>query len=72
MTLSAPHQLPPDAGKFLVGRLQVVDDLNSLLTAARQAGAALTVAVNGPPGAGKDTLAVRPAHKISTSVATRQ
>ncbi|MFH8556830.1 hypothetical protein [Streptomyces celluloflavus] len=67
-----PPQLPPDAGKFLVGRRQIVDGLNSLLMAARQAGAALTVAVNAPPGAGKDTLAVPPAHKISTSVAPRQ
>ncbi|TBO61326.1 hypothetical protein EYS09_01710 [Streptomyces kasugaensis] len=72
MTLSAPHQLPPSAEKFLVGRRQAANDLNSLLTAPRQAGAALTVAVNTPPGAGKGTLAVRRAHKISTSVAPRQ
>ncbi|MFD7101960.1 helix-turn-helix domain-containing protein [Streptomyces celluloflavus] len=63
--LLRPAQLPPDTGKF-VGRHQVLDGLNTLLTSAEQAGTALTVAIDGPAGAGKSTLAVRWAHEIST------
>ncbi|WP_411140219.1 tetratricopeptide repeat protein [Streptomyces sp. x-80] len=62
--LLRPAQLPPDTGKF-VGRHQVLDNLNALLAAAEQAGTALTLAIDGPAGAGKSALAVHWAHTIA-------
>lgn len=63
--LLRPSQLPPTAGHF-VGRAHDLEALNTyLLAASDHADAALTIAIDGPAGVGKSTLAVQWAHTIA-------
>ncbi|MCW6009446.1 tetratricopeptide repeat protein [Micromonospora sp. CPCC 205371] len=59
-----PHQLPADVAGF-VGRADSLSFLDALLPAQPASGGPVIAVVGGPPGAGKTTLAVRWAHRVS-------
>lgn len=59
-----PHQLPADVAGF-VGRADSLSFLDGLLPAEPASGGPVIAVVGGPPGAGKTTLAVRWAHRVS-------
>lgn len=59
-----PAQLPPGASGF-VGRRPLLRELDALLAQAQQASCALTVAIDGPAGAGKSTVAIRWAYRVA-------
>jgi DNA-binding SARP family transcriptional activator/tetratricopeptide (TPR) repeat protein len=59
-----PHQLPGDVAGF-VGRADSLSFLDGLLPAEPASGGPVIAVVGGPPGAGKTTLAVRWAHRVS-------
>lgn len=61
-----PEQLPA-AMALLVGRAEAVRDLDRALEQARAAGSALVVAVDGPPGVGKTSVALHWAHRVAGS-----
>jgi tetratricopeptide (TPR) repeat protein len=62
--LLVPRQLPPAVRDF-VGRSDQMAALDSVLPLAEDASdAAAVTVVNGPPGVGKTTLAVRWAHRV--------
>jgi tetratricopeptide (TPR) repeat protein len=62
--VARPAQLPPLAGMF-VGRAADLSTLDAVLDNPTQPGALAVVAVNGPPGIGKTSLALRWAHTIA-------
>ncbi|QIQ04947.1 helix-turn-helix domain-containing protein [Streptomyces liangshanensis] len=59
-----PEQLPAPVSAF-VGRAGTLADLDAELARARAEGAALTVAVDGPPGVGKSAVALHWAHRVA-------
>ncbi|MEV5592259.1 helix-turn-helix domain-containing protein [Streptomyces sp. NPDC052496] len=62
--LLRPSQLPPVAGHF-VGRVRDLRDLDSSLEDPATAAGSCIVAIDGPAGVGKSTLAVQWAHKVA-------
>ncbi|GAB3428952.1 BTAD domain-containing putative transcriptional regulator [Actinophytocola sediminis] len=58
-----PRQLPPDLTGF-TGRAADLATLDRLLLAHRGSGPPLVIAVHGPGGAGKTTLALHWAHRV--------
>ncbi|WP_078624714.1 helix-turn-helix domain-containing protein [Streptomyces monomycini] len=64
--LLRPSQLPPAANRF-VGRGHDLHDLNSYLHDPANANGSCIVAIDGPAGVGKSTLAAQWAHKIANS-----
>lgn len=59
-------QLPPDTMDF-TGRVSETAQIVRVLTGADRQGVVPVVAVSGPPGAGKSTLAVHAAHALSAA-----
>ncbi|MEO3853196.1 helix-turn-helix domain-containing protein [Streptomyces sp. B8F3] len=59
-----PAQLPPGAGPGFVGRSRELMQLDWHLDRAERAGTVMITVIDGPPGAGKTTLAVRWAHQV--------
>ncbi|RJQ77806.1 hypothetical protein D5S17_15465 [Pseudonocardiaceae bacterium YIM PH 21723] len=59
-----PAQLPAAAARF-VGRIRQLTELRSVLSGAGSQGTPRMVAVHGPPGAGKTSLALRLAHDVA-------
>ncbi|WJV50856.1 helix-turn-helix domain-containing protein [Streptomyces flavofungini] len=64
LELLRPAQLPPPASAF-VGREALLHELDELLTDANRTGQALTIALDGPAGVGKSTVALRWAYEIA-------
>ncbi|MFF5205608.1 BTAD domain-containing putative transcriptional regulator [Streptosporangium sp. NPDC000396] len=65
VTVSAPHQLPPDVPDF-TGRAEAVAALTQALSAKERApdGPPSIAVVVGPPGVGKSALSVHCAHAV--------
>ncbi|MFD9882994.1 helix-turn-helix domain-containing protein [Streptomyces alboflavus] len=62
--LLRPAQLPPGASAF-VGRRALLQELDVLLADANRRQSVLTVALDGPAGVGKSTVALRWAYEIA-------
>ncbi|MDT0321431.1 helix-turn-helix domain-containing protein [Streptomyces millisiae] len=60
-----PAQLPAGAGAMFVGRERELELLDEHLELAKSAGTVMTVAIDGPAGAGKTALAIRWAHRVA-------
>ncbi|MFC4512517.1 ATP-binding protein [Streptomyces ehimensis] len=60
-----PAELPSGPAAF-VGRSSTLRTLDTLLARAESAGTTLTVALDGPAGAGKSALAIEWAHSVSS------
>ncbi len=63
-TTVLPAQLPAVTAGFS-GRSEQLRALHAALSAPEQVGAPLVVTIDGPPGAGKTTLALRWAHEVA-------
>ncbi|WP_170318912.1 AfsR/SARP family transcriptional regulator, partial [Allorhizocola rhizosphaerae] len=64
--VAVPHLLPSDLSDF-TGRRALVDDLTAMLAAEGERPAPLVIAVTGPGGVGKSTLAIHAAHRVRQS-----
>lgn len=62
--LLRPAELPSGPTEF-VGRTGALHTLDTLLATAERAGSTLTVALDGPAGAGKSALAIEWAHHVA-------
>ncbi|GHC77934.1 helix-turn-helix domain-containing protein [Streptomyces flavofungini] len=62
--LLRPAQLPPGASAF-VGRQELLRELDGLLADANRRESVLTIALDGPAGVGKSTVALRWAYDIA-------
>ncbi|NUP44452.1 MAG: tetratricopeptide repeat protein [Streptomyces sp.] len=59
-----PAQLPSAVAGF-VGRTHALGELDAAIAKAEHTGTALTVAIDGPPGAGKSALTIQWAHRVA-------